>query len=189
MFYKIGLKTSGPFIIIFSDTPDFRYCLLRSDDKNIERPSQETYSALQISFMLCLFLSCYSDLVPYQCLWFTASFLLSRFSRCTEIFTVSGIKLSIRSFDISINTEMIPLLSNKVSCFIYKVWVQYFIPPDYETAWFVDFHDIRKFLFLKILWHVIFQRTNSQRRRISNKKKSELLLSFETNKSFKFLGW
>ena len=44
---------------------------------------------------------------------------------------------------------MILLLSNKVSCFIYKVWVQYFIPPDYETAWFVDFYDTRKFLFLK----------------------------------------
>ena len=27
--------------------------------------------------------------------------------------------------------------------------MQYFIPPDYETAWFVDFYDTRKFLFLK----------------------------------------
>ena len=29
--------------------------------------------------------------------------------------------------------------------------MKHFIPPDYETAWFVDFYDTRKILFLKTM--------------------------------------
>ena len=89
-----------------------------SDDKNIERLSQETYSALQISFMLCLFLSCYSDLVPYQCLWFTDSFSYQDSQDAQKYLPSPNfwIKLSIRSVDISINSEMILW---EVSCFRY----------------------------------------------------------------------